>query len=90
MDNIEEYYLSGLNLLSTNFRVLIKVDRILNKEHVWIVGPRKSPMKELISVDAIVFDQRVRCTIMWLLTIFIIVICNELTYIYRDKKWPSS
>ena len=56
METLPTSTLSSLNPLSSHFKVAIKIDRIFNNEHVWIVGPRRSPMKELISVDIVIFD----------------------------------
>lgn len=59
METIPATPLSSLNPLSSHFKVSIKIDRIFNNEHVWIIGPRRSPMKELISVDLVIYDTEV-------------------------------
>ena len=59
MESLSTSTLSSLNPLSSHFKITVKVDRMFNNEHVWIVGPRRSPMKELISVDIVVFDNEV-------------------------------
>ena len=57
--NMQAQPLSTLTPMVTNVIITAKVDTIYNREFVWIIGLRRTPMKELISIDLIVFDQEV-------------------------------
>ena len=59
MANIQSQPLSTLTPLVTDAVETVKIDKIYNREFVWTIGPRRSPMKELISIDMVAFDEEV-------------------------------
>ena len=57
--NVESRTLSTVDPLSLDFKVMVKFDRPFKREWMRCLGPNRTPVRETLSMDVVLYDQEV-------------------------------